>query len=168
MINNAGGGSPPRAVEDVTDEDWEQNLTNNLTSTFLICRHVVPIMKKQGYGRIVNVSSVAGRTRGRLSGSPYSAAKSGLQGFTRHLAWELGSFGITVNAVAPGITNTERVIRKWDQRTDEDQQRIQQNIALQRFAEPEEVASAITFLASKEASYITGVTLDVNGGIFMS
>ncbi|MCI5148260.1 MAG: SDR family oxidoreductase [Candidatus Electrothrix sp. MAN1_4] len=168
LINNAGGGIDVYPVENITDKDWDHSLESNLTNVFRICRSVVPIMKKQNYGRIVNVSSVAGRTRGHLSGTPYSAAKAGLQGFTRHLAWELGHVGITVNAVAPGITSTERAMRKWERRSNEEQQRILGNIALHRFASPDEIASAIAFLASDEASYITGITMDVNGGIFMS
>jgi NAD(P)-dependent dehydrogenase (short-subunit alcohol dehydrogenase family) len=167
-INNVGGASPACDLENISEEDWDHSLDFNLKSAFLCCRAVAPVMKRQGYGRIVNVSSFAGRFRSRLGGPQYASAKAGMLGLTRQLAWDLGPFGITVNAVAPGISLTPRVQSKWDDRTQETQAQILDSIPLQRLAEPEEIAAAIAFLASDDASYITGVTLDVNGGSFMS
>jgi NAD(P)-dependent dehydrogenase (short-subunit alcohol dehydrogenase family) len=167
LVNNAGGGTLLRFLEEVTEEDWDLTVDSNLKSAFLCCRAVAPAMKRQQYGRIVNVSSVAGRNVSRLSGPHYSSAKAGMLGLTRHLAQDLGPFGITVNAVAPGPTLVDRVARKWAQRSEEDRARILANIPLGRLAAPEEVAAVIAFLASDAAAYVTGVTIDVNGGSFM-
>jgi len=168
LVNNAGGGTNLRFLEEVTDEDWDYTLNANLRSAFLLCQAVAPAMKQQRYGRIVNVSSVAGRNVSRLSGPQYSSAKAGVLGLTRHLAQDLGPFGISANAVAPGPTLVDRVAKKWAQRSEEDRARILANIPLGRLAQPEEVATVIAFLASDDAAYVTGVTIDVNGGSFMS
>jgi NAD(P)-dependent dehydrogenase (short-subunit alcohol dehydrogenase family) len=168
LVNNAGGGTSLRFLEEVTADDWALTIDSNLKSAFLSCQAVAPAMKRQRYGRIVNVSSVAGRNVSRLSGPQYSSAKAGMLGLTRHLAQDLGSFGITVNAVAPGPTLVDRVARKWTLRSEEDRSHILGNIPLGRLAQPEEVAAVIAFLASDDASYVTGVTIDVNGGSFMS
>jgi NAD(P)-dependent dehydrogenase (short-subunit alcohol dehydrogenase family) len=168
LVNNAGGGTSLRFLEEVTAEDWDLTVNSNLKSAFLCCQAVVPAMKRQRYGRIVNVSSVAGRNVSRLSGPQYSSAKAGVLGLTRHLAQDLGAFGIAVNAVAPGPTLVDRVAKKWSLRSEEDRSHILENIPLGRLALPEEVATVIAFLASGDASYVTGVTIDVNGGSFMS
>ena len=167
LVNNAGGGTMLRFLEEVTEEDWDLTVDSNLKSAFLCCKGMAPAMKRQRYGRIVNVSSVAGRNVSRLSGPQYTSAKAGMLGLTRHLAQDLGPFGITVNAVAPGPTLVDRVARKWALRSEEDRARILANIPLGRLAAPEEVAAVIAFLASDAAAYVTGVTIDVNGGSFM-
>ena len=167
LVNNAGGGTLLRFLEEVTEEDWDLTVDSNLKSAFLCCKAVAPAMKRQQHGRIVNVSSVAGRNVSRLSGPQYSSAKAGMLGLTRHLAQDLGPFGITANAVAPGPTLVDRVARKWALRSEEDRARILANIPLGRLAAPEEVATVIAFLASDDAAYVTGVTIDVNGGSFM-
>lgn len=167
LVNNAGGGTLLRFLEEVTEEDWDLTVDSNLKSAFLCCKAVAPAMKRQRYGRIVNVSSVAGRNVSRLSGPQYSSAKAGMLGLTRHLAQDLGPFGITANAVAPGPTLVDRVARKWALRSEDDRARILANIPLGRLAAPEEVAAVIAFLASDDAAYVTGVTIDVNGGSFM-
>jgi len=168
LVNNAGGGTLLRFLEEVTEEDWDLTVDSNLKSAFLCCKGMAPAMKRQRYGRIVNISSVAGRNVSRLSGPQYTSAKAGMLGLTRHLAQDLGPFGITVNAVAPGPTLVDRVARKWALRTEDDRARILANIPLGRLAAPEEVAAVIAFLASDAAAYVTGVTIDVNGGSFMS
>lgn len=168
LVTAAGGGSAVKGIDAIEDAEWARDLDLNLTSVFRVCREVVPLMKDQGYGRIVNVSSVAGRSRGHLSGTAYSAAKAGLLGLTRHMAWDLGRHGVTVNAVAPGLTETARALEKWELRPPEERKHLLERVALRRFAKPREVARAILFLASDDASYITGATLDVNGGILMT
>ncbi len=167
LVNNAGMGTPPIPVEKIRPEDWDQTVALNLKSAFLCIRAVASVMKNQHYGRIVCVSSIGGRDYSRLSGPQYSAAKAGLLGFTRHMAMELGPYGICVNAVAPGIVLTQRVKAKWESRSEEERQKTLSNIPLRRLGEPEEVASAIAFLASDDASYINGACLDINGGSYM-
>lgn len=167
LINNAGIGTPLVPVEDISPDVWDDILAINLKSAFLCIRAIAPIMKRQGYGRIVNVSSFAGRNYSPYLGSPYSAAKAGLLGFTRHMAAELGPYGICVNAVAPTLVMTNRAKAIWDSHTEEKRQAIISGIPLRRLAKIEEVASAIAFLASDDASFVNGVCLDVNGGSYM-
>ncbi len=168
LINNAGLGTPISPVEEIREEDWDQTIALNLKSAFLVTRAVVPFMKRQKYGRIVNVSSYAGRNYSLISGPQYSSAKAGLLGFTKHMAAELGPFGICVNAVAPSIVLTARVQAKWATRSEEEQRRILERIPLRRLAQPEEVATVIAFLASDDASYVNGVCIDINGGSYMA
>lgn len=168
LINNAGGGSTDLVIDTIDEETWNHSINLNLSSCYHMCRLVIPVMRKMKYGRIVNVSSVAGRFRSILAGPDYSAAKAGIFGLTRQLAWNHAGDGILVNAVAPGIVGTERVLDKWEQRTDGVKETILNQIALHRVADPAEIAKAIVFLASKDASYITGIVLDVNGGFYMA
>jgi NAD(P)-dependent dehydrogenase (short-subunit alcohol dehydrogenase family) len=167
LVNNAGLGTPVKPVEDVSPEEWDETMLLNLKSVFLCIRAAAPIMKRQKYGRIVNVSSFAGRFFSRLSGPQYSSAKAGVVGFTRHMAAELGPFGVCVNSVAPSPVLTERVKAKWELRDEEERQRILAGIPLGRVAQPEEIATVIAFLASDDASYVNGVCIDVNGGSYM-
>lgn len=167
LINNAGLGTPIAPVEEIGEEDWDQTVALNLKSAFLCTRAVAPYMKKQRYGRIVNVSSYAGRNYSLISGPQYSSAKAGLLGFTKHMAAELGPYGICVNAVAPSIVLTARVQAKWEARSAEEQRTILSRIPLRRLAQPEEVAKVIAFLASDDASYVNGVCVDINGGSYM-
>jgi len=168
LVNNAGLGNPAKAVEEVSPEEWDETIRLNLKSVFLCTRAAAPVMKRQKYGRMVNVSSFAGRFFSRLSGPSYSSAKAGMLGFTRHMAAELGPFGICVNSVAPSPTLSERVKVKWDSRPEEERRKILAGIPLGRVAQPEEVATVIAFLASDDASYVNGVCIDVNGGSWMA
>jgi 3-oxoacyl-[acyl-carrier protein] reductase len=167
LVNNAGMGTPTQAVEEIPPQDWDQTLALNLKSAFLCVRAAAPVMKRQKYGRIINVSSFAGRNHSRLSGPHYGAAKAGLQGFTKHLAVELGPFGICTNAIAPSVVLTDRVKIKWESRTEEERKTILSGIPLRRLAQPEEIATVIAFLASDDASYVNGVCIDINGGSYM-
>jgi len=164
LVNNAGGFAVIRATEEIAEAEWEAIVASNLTSVFLFSKAVLPIMKRQRYGRIVNLASVVGRAGAVRVTSHYAAAKAGVIGFTRHLALEVGADGITVNAVAPGTTATERVLRA---RTPEDTRRVAEAIPVKRLGEPAEIAEAVVFLASDAAAFINGATLDVNGGQVM-
>ena len=167
LINDAGGvmGQVGRPVEAVRFEDWEAILAVNLTGTFLTVRDVAPAMKRNGHGRIVNVSSGAGLDVSKTGIQAYAAAKAGQIGLTRQLAHELGPFGITVNAIAPGfVRSNPSSERQWHAYGPEGQQTLLEGIALRRLGRPADIAAAVLFLASDEASWITGAVLRVDGG----
>ena len=171
LINNAGGSlHTPYKFAEIDGPSWDKVVDVNLKGTFLCCQAAVRQFRKQGGGgKIVNISALAGRWLGSLAGCHYTAAKAGVIGLTRHLAYELGPEGVRVNAVAPTITlASQRTVDLWDARPEEYRQKVLSEIPLRRLSTPEEVAAAVVFLSSEEASYITGVTLDVNGGRFFS
>lgn len=159
LVNNAGA-SHPRPFEERTAEEMLQTLNTNLVSVYLCCQAVAPLMLEQGSGRIINVTSVRGLDQcGREGVMDYSAAKAGVVNLTKTLAKQLAPT-ITVNAIAPGHTNTD-ILRALPQ---EVRDRMLAGTYLGRFAEPEDIASAILFMASPEASFITGQHLVVDGG----
>ncbi len=160
LVNNAGILRSTRAA-DVSPEEWHLVVDANLTGAFLCARAAYPALRDSGHGRIVNVASMAGRATSTLGGVHYTTAKAGVLGLTRHLAREWAADGITVNAISPGIVDTPMV------RDSTDAARMVQILAaipLGRLAEPTEIASLITFLASDEAAYITGANVDIHGG----
>jgi 3-oxoacyl-[acyl-carrier protein] reductase len=165
LVNNAGGFSAMRLTEDVTDQEWDAILRSNLTSAFVCARAVLPTMKRQRGGWIINVSSVVARGGVVRTTAHYTAAKAGVIGLTRHLAQELAEHGVTVNAIAPGTTATERVIAL---RTPEETARLAAAIPLRRLGESADIADGILYLASDAARWVTGVVLDVNGGQVMA
>jgi len=148
-------------IENISIAQWGKVLATNLTSIFLMCKACVPHMKKQRYGKIVNISSVAARNRSPVSGVHYVASKSAILGFTRQLAFETAPFGLNVNAVCPGQTETPMLMKSM---TPSQRKALAKSIPLRRIADPEEQASVILFLASDTASYMSGAVVDVNGG----
>jgi len=167
LVNNAAINSDHR-VEDMTVEEWDRIMAVNLRGPFLCAKHAIPLMRKRGYGRIINLSS-QGVRRGSVAHAHYAAAKLGLIGFTRCLAKELGPEGITVNAVAPGRIMTDMLTSNLSHSDKEGARREQwlKETPLGRFGEAREVADAILFLASEKASYITGQVIPVDGGLLM-
>lgn len=161
LVNNAAEMTDSSVV-DMTDAVWEQTLSINLGSVFRCTRAVIPAMKAQGWGRIINISSQAAYT-GSANHAHYAASKSGLLGLTFSLAKELGAAGITVNLVAPGRILTDMLLERS---TGREEEWIKQT-PLRRFGKPEEVAAAVAFLASEGAGYITGANIHVNGGLVM-
>ncbi len=158
LVNNAAAPASSSPFEKSTLADQNNELVT-LLATFTCSRHVCSGMIKRRTGRIVNISSIAGR-HGMPLRAVYSAANAGIDAFTRSLAKELGPFGITVNSVAPGATETPR----FRARSPEVRESVLRAVALKRFAEPEEIAQAVVFLASDQAAYINGAILDVDGG----
>ncbi len=170
ILVNAVGGSTVIAraaatVDELTLVEWQRLLAFNLDGTFLFCHAVAPIMKGQRAGKIINISSIAGRGLSESSSSAYAAAKGGIIAFTRKLAHELGPFGVNVNAIAPSLTLTERLRPRWDGWTDSQKADELARNPLRRVAEARDQARVIGFLASADADFVTGVTIDVTGGI---
>ena len=161
LVNNAGMTKDGLAVR-MKQEDWQAVLDTNLTGAFLCTQQVLPAMMRARWGRIINISSVVGEM-GNAGQANYSASKAGLIGLTKSLAQEMGSRGITVNAVAPGFVQTDMT----GVLSDEMKEKMLASIPLKRMGEPNDVAAAVKFLASEEAGYITGHVLDVNGGLYM-
>ena len=161
LVNNAGWFPGIKPTEQITLEEWETVLRINLTSVFVCATTVLPIMRRQGGGRIVNMSSIVGRSGNVLTAAPYAAAKAAVIGLTRQLAGEWAPYGVTVNAVAPGTTATARVLAA---RTPEATKALAETIPLKRLGDPDDVAGAVLFLASDAARHVTGAVLDVNGG----
>ena len=169
LVNNAGiapriAGRSAR-VEDTPLEYWQRTIAVNLTGAFLVSRSALPFMKAQQWGRIINLSSQSGRMYTGFGSAYYAASKAGLIGFSRVLAGEMGKYGITVNCVSPGriktamaatFANADRVDQQYIDRT-----------PLRKVGYPDDVAGAVSFLASDEASFITGAVLDITGGFFM-
>jgi NAD(P)-dependent dehydrogenase (short-subunit alcohol dehydrogenase family) len=168
LVNAVGGstiiGKPGATVDELSFDDWRALIDFNLSGTFLFTHAVVPVMQRQQGGKIVNLASIAGRGLSETSSSAYAAAKGGIIAFTRKLAFELGPHGITINAIAPSLTLSERLRPRWNQTSPEDQQAAVERVPLRRIAEPEDQAKVICFLASSDADFVTGVTIDVTGG----
>ena len=167
LVNNAGGvcGQVGRPLEEVTDHDWRQVVDANLTSTFLCTRAVVPAMKEGRWGRIVNISSGAGRTVSLTGIQAYASAKAAQIGFTRQMAHELGPFGITVNCIAPGfILSNPTTQRQWESYGEAGQQALVQGIAMRRLGTPADIANGVQFFVAEQSSWVTGQTISIDGG----
>ena len=163
LINNAALPMTTRFA-DISADEWRRVLEVNLTAPFLLIQAALPAMKRQEYGRVVNISSTAGRMVSTLGGAHYTASKTGLLGLTRAAAKELGRYGITVNAVCPGMIDTELT---RDSATTEQLDALARSYPIPRLGTAREVADLICFIASEQAGYITGASLDINGGDLM-
>lgn len=167
LVNNAGGvvGQVGRPLEEVSDDDWRAVVDANLTSTFVCTRAVAPGMKERGYGRIVNISSGAGRSVSLTGIQAYASAKAGQIGFTRQTAHELGRFGITVNAIAPGfVLSNPTSIAQYESYGEEGQLRLVESIATRRLGTPEDIANGVLFFVAEESSWVTGQVISIDGG----
>jgi NAD(P)-dependent dehydrogenase (short-subunit alcohol dehydrogenase family) len=163
LANIAGGSIHRKPIEQLSWEEWKEVLDINLKGTFLFCREVAPIMMRQKKGRIVNTASNYGVTGSALR-TPYSAAKAGVIGFSKSLALELAPYEVRVNVVAPGPTDTPRVMANW---TPEIRKQREAEIPRRRMGRPDDLAGAFYFLCSTESAWMTGQTLHVNGGLVM-
>lgn len=164
LVNCAGGFEERKRVHLMADEEWDTIVALNLRSMFLCTKTVLPHMIERRYGRILNISSWLGRGPNIESAAHYVTAKAGMLGFTREVARETADLGITVNATAPGVTISPRIRRLY---TPEVMAAIGSNLPMKRVSEAAEQAGAVLFLCSDAASYITGATIDVNGGGLM-
>ena len=167
LVNNAGGAfSKPTLTQDTLEENWRAAIDTNLTGAFLCAQAVLPGMRKRGYGRIINISSTAGFNLCATAVAAYTAAKSGLIGFTRHLGFEAAPWGITSNCVCPGHIATQRLLAK--EAPDEESLRwLTKQVPVGRLGTPEDIAEAVAFLASEQAGFICGTTLLVDGGLLL-
>lgn len=165
LVNNAGGTTGGRLIWNMSRDHWQKTIDVDMTGPFLCAKAVVPTMKKQRYGRIINISSIVGKRITHLSGLQYSAAKAGQLGFNRHLACELGAYGITVNAICPGNVETPATTKIWSEKERQERYKI---VPVGRLATVEDNFYACLFFASDEASIINAQALDVDGGSLIS
>jgi len=169
LVNAVGGSTiiadPAATMDRLTLAEWQALLHFNLTGTFLFTHAVLPVMQRQKAGKIVNLASIAGRGLSEASSAAYATAKGGIVALTKKLALEQGPHGITVNAIAPATTLTERIGPRWHQKPPEEQQRDIERTPLRRMGLAEDQARVICFLASADADFVTGLTIDVTGGL---
>jgi 3-oxoacyl-[acyl-carrier protein] reductase len=178
LINVAGGPVAPTRTdtlpdlpkgslpfEDVSEEDWGRVIAANLTTAFLVCREFAPKMKARKFGRIVNFTSIAARRGSSRVGVHYAAAKGGIIGLTKTLALELGPHNVTVNAVAPGYIKTPRIAEaSWGHDSPEAERAFIESLPLRRAGKPDDIAGVVAMLCSDAGGYVSGATIDVNGG----
>ena len=170
LVNNAGGvvGQVGRPVEEVSDEDWEIVVRTNLFAAFYFIRAVAPTMKRQQSGRIVNISSGAGRSFSLTGIQAYASAKAGQIGLTRQMAKELGAWNVTVNNIAPGfVRSNASTERQWQAMGAERQHALVDGLALKRLGAPEDIANGVLFFCSDLAGWVTGQTISIDGGSHM-
>jgi 3-oxoacyl-[acyl-carrier protein] reductase len=165
LVNSVGGFWQQLSVEETPEDEWDRVIDLNLKSIFLAAQAAIPAFKRQGSGRIISIGSMAGVSTLQTSSPPYSAAKAGVHALTRVLAFELGKHGVTVNALAPGTTASERVVAV---RSQEQRDAIGKGTLVGRIAEVSDMVGWILFLAAPDAGYLTGQTIAVNGGRFMA
>ena len=170
LVNNAGGvvGQVGQPVESVADDDWDIVVRTNLYSAFYFIRACAPAMKTRQFGRIVNISSGAGRSFSLTGIQAYASAKAGQIGLTRQMAKELGAWGITVNTIAPGFVRSNPATeRQWKAMGAERQQALVEGLALKRLGSADDIASGVLFFVSELAGWVTGQTISIDGGSHM-
>jgi len=160
LVNNAGLWKLT-PTEETSEEEWDRIVNVNLRGTFFCCRAVIPVMRRQGQGHIVNIASVAARNGGTMAGVPYVASKGGILAMTKKLGKELGQYGIVVNGLNPGPSATE-MTKDWPKSVMDG---VVKNTPLGRLVEPEDIADVVAFLASDAARFVNGETVEVNGGL---
>lgn len=163
LVNNAGIVQSA-TVEKMTEEEWDKVMRVNLKGVFNCCKAVLQTMKRQKKGKIINISSLAGKNGGIKTGAAYAVSKAGVICFTKTLARELAAYGINVNSVAPSMVETELATNFT---TQEQRKELLMNIPLKRFGKEEEIAELVLFLSSNSSDYITGETVNINGGSYM-
>lgn len=161
ILVNAQAAVQCKPIEKISLQDWENVMATNITSIFLLCKKILPHMKKKKFGKIVNISSIAGRHRSPVAGVHYVASKTAIIGFSKQLAYEAAPYGINVNISCPSQTKTPTLKEGM---SDEQIKRLEESIPMKRLATVEEQAKPIVFLCSEESSYMSGAVLDVNGG----
>ncbi|SIM46465.1 3-oxoacyl-[acyl-carrier protein] reductase [Micromonospora cremea] len=167
LVHSAGGvcGQTHAPIEEITDAAWDEVVDANLRTAFNAVRAVAPGMKERGYGRIVTISSGAGRSVSLTGVQAYTSAKAGLIGFTRQMAWELGPYGITVNCIAPGFVLSNPTTQKqWDSYGPDGQAALVSRIATRRTGIPEDIARGALFFVDPDAGWVSGQTLSIDGG----
>jgi NAD(P)-dependent dehydrogenase (short-subunit alcohol dehydrogenase family) len=164
ILVNCAGILDTGSIEDLEEKTWDNVMNVNLKGAYLVTQAAIPCMKGRPNGRIINISSLAGRMGGRKTGPAYSASKAGMIGLTKAVARMVAHYGITVNAVAPGTTNTDMVT----QFSSDEMDQLLAGIPLGRLIETDEIAEAVFFLASEKSGMITGAVLDINGGVYMA
>ena len=178
LVNAAGGPVAPTradplpalprgalALEDLDEKQWSRVIAANLTTAFLACREFAPGMKARRFGRIVNFASIAARRGSDRVGVHYAAAKGGILGLTKTLALELGPHNVTVNAIAPGFIKTPRIAQaSWGHSSEEAERSFVEQLPLKRAGKPEDIAGVVAILCSDAGAYVSGATIDINGG----
>ena len=167
LVNVAGGvvGQTHAPIDEVTDASWNAVIDANLRTTFNCTRAVARVMKERGYGRIVNISSGAGRSVSLTGIQAYASAKAAQIGFTRQMAHELGKYGITVNCIAPGFVLSNPTTQKqWESYGEEGQRALLEDIAVRKTGSPSDIARGVRFFVAPDASWVSGQTLSIDGG----
>lgn len=163
LINNAGYGGPFERTDELTEEEWDLIFNTNTKAPFLFCKHLLPLMKQNGWGRVINIASVYGSVGGALSAA-YSASKHALVGYTKSIAAEWGEWNITCNTISPGFVNT----KMGADASANSYQNIIKQIPLKRQGTPQEIAQLVLFLCSDNSSYINGADIIIDGGLLSS
>lgn len=166
LVNGVGGDTRRIECTELTEEELMASIRKDLVSVFTLMRLCVPVMRRRGWGRVVNIASVAGRTNTDFSNAAYVAAKAAVIGLTRQYAYELAPHGVCVNVVAPGAVATPRVQRAFDARDEQSRAQLLDRIPARRFGTAEEAAATIVHLCEETAGYLCGAIIDVNGGMY--